>query len=182
MINFLPPEAKAAVRKEYVIRTGSVWAVLLALVALIGAALLIPTYVLLLGQLDALAMEVVETENATSAEAYKIAHSALEKAQTLALQLRVDDTGPTPSQVLRETQKAQTNSISISGFSYQYSDAAPTAVEIRGVAATREALAQFSAALERNPLFARAEVPVSDLAEARDLPFTLAITLAQSKN
>lgn len=180
MINFLPPEAKSAVKREYVVRTISVWALLLAIVALVGAVLLLPTYVLLTREFDALAIEVVRTENDASTQAYEAAHTALEKAYTLALQLGVVFRGPTASEVLREVQKVQLSPITISGFSYEHTGTKVEKVEIRGIAATREALAEFSAALERNPLFARAVVPVSDLAEDHNLSFTLTIALAQS--
>ena len=187
MINFLPPEATRAVKREYVIRTLSVWALLVALVALVAVVLLIPTYVLILHQLDALAMEVVVAENSASTHGYETARVALENTQTLATQLTVDHTGPTGSEVWRAIQDAQLNSITISAFSYEQTNAKspqgaslPQMVEVRGVAATREALAAFSAALERNPLFARAAVPVSDLAEDHDLPFTLNILLANT--
>ncbi len=180
MINFLPPEAKTVVKREYVIRTIGVWALLLAAVALVVVLLLLPTYVLVVQQLNALATEVVQTENATSTHAYETARTALEKTQTLALQLGVVYAGPTASAVLRGVQEVQTSAITISGFSYERTGTAVEKVEVRGVAATREALTEFSTALERNPLFARATVPVSDLAADRDLSFTLTIALAKN--
>ncbi len=180
MINFLPPEAKIAVKREYVIRTLSVWALLLAVAVLVEVVLLLPTYVLLWGQLEALAIEVVQAETDGSTQAYQTARTELEKAHALALRLSVATEGLAASDVFREIQKTQPDSIILSGFSYEHASAEVETVEIRGIAETREALAEFSAALERNPLFLRADVPVSDLAEARDLSFTLSITMAQS--
>lgn len=178
MINFLSPETKQAVKREYVTRVASVWMLLIAGVATVGAALLAPTYVLLVRQLDALSQEIVTLENESDAERYLATRDALSGAHSLALQLAVSYPGPTPSQILTEVQKAQTDTIVISGFSHERAADRPDAVKVQGTAATREALAQFAAALERNPIFTRAEVPVSDLASDRDLPFTLTIVLA----
>ncbi|MBI4086689.1 hypothetical protein HY416_01760 [Candidatus Kaiserbacteria bacterium] len=181
MINFLSPEAKQAVKREYFTRVVSVWMLLLAAVATVGAALLGPTYVLLIRQLDALSQEIITLEKESDTEQYLATREALSGAHDLALQLAVSYSGPTPSQILTEVRKSQTDAIVIYGFSYERAVGRPDAVTVRGTASTREALAQFTAALERNPLFARAEVPVSDLASDRELPFTLTIVLAEKK-
>lgn len=178
MINFLPPEAKSAVRREYAIRAVGAWLLLLAVVAAVEIVLLLPTYVLLARQLDALAAEIVRTEDVSATEAYKTTHAALAKAHTLAGQLHVAHAGPVASKVLDAIQAAETDAVALSGFSYAHTGIAVKSIQVRGIAATRGALAEFSAALERNPLFARADVPVSDLADDRNLEFTLTIVLA----
>lgn len=179
MINFLPPEAKIAVKHEYRMRAISIWMLSLATATTVGVLLLLPTYVWLKGEREALATEVIQSNSATGTEAYVTARTALMKAQTLAVQLKLVSPGPTASEVLREIQKGQTSAITTSGFSYEYNGTSTPQVAIHGIAETREALAAFSAALERNPMFVRAEVPVSDLAKDRDLPFTLTLTLAK---
>ena len=180
MINFLPPDAKSEVQREYLVRTVGVWAVLVSAVAIVTTVLLVPTYVLLTHQLDALALEVATADDESHAEAYTTARAALADTHTLALQLDMSRTGPTASEALHEVQRIQTDAIRVSGFSYAHTDDAEQTMEVRGIAATREALAGFAAALERNPLFARAEVPVSDLAADYDLPFTITITIADT--
>ena len=177
MINFLPPEAKSAVKREYMLRTISVWALLLTAVAAVITAFLLPTYVLLLRQVDALELDAVRTEGNSNKHLYQAARTALEKAQTLAEALAVIPAGPTAYEVLRAIQAVQTDSITLSGFSYEHNGTSVSAVTVRGTAATREALVEFSSALEREPLFARATVPVAALAKDRDLPFTLSVTL-----
>lgn len=178
MITFLSPEAKRVVTREYFVRVASVWALLFAAVAVAVAVLLLPTYVLLLRQLEALSLQAAAPEDEANTEHYEAVHAALSKAHVLARQLNASDAEPAASAVLREIQKAQTSSIVISSFFYEDTGAEAKGVRIEGIAATRESLAQFSAALERNPLFARAEVPVADLAADRDLSFTLTIVLA----
>ena len=177
MINFIPPEAKAAVKREYIVRAASVWALLLAAVATVITVLLVPTYVLLLGQLEALSKEIVRMDEGSGTE-YTEARATLGKTQQLAVELNVPTVRPTPSEILREIQNVQLRTIAISGFSYLHDGTKVTTLTIEGIAATREALAEFSAALEKSPLFARAAVPVSELAEDHDLPFTLTLTLA----
>lgn len=178
MINFLPPEAKSAVRREYVIRALGAWSLLFAVVAMVGTVLLLPTYVLLTRQLDALAAEVVRAEDVSATEAYKTTHDALATANALAVQLRVAHAELVASKMLDAIRSAQTDAVTLSGFSYTHTGTAVKSVQVRGIAATRGALAEFSAALERNPLFARADVPVSDLADDRNLEFTLTIVLS----
>jgi hypothetical protein len=179
MINFLPPEAKTLVKREYRTRLASVWGLLLGGIGAVGAGLLAPTYVLLVNQLDALASPVVGTQDQSKVEAYKTSREDLAKTQALATQLAVPRRHPAASDVLRQVQDAESSGIAILGFTYEYTDTEVTALEVNGVAATREALAQFSAALERDPLFLHADVPVSSLATERNLPFTITITLAE---
>lgn len=179
MINFLSPEAKSAVRREYLVRVASMWTLLVSAVAAVTVLLLLPTYALLARELDALAIEVVQTESDAGMQEYKTTRTAFEKAQTLAVQLALATSGPSASEILYEIQKAQTRSIALSGFSYTHTGTTTAkVVTVRGIAATRAALTEFSAALERSPLFVRAEVPVSNLAEEQNLPFTLTIVLA----
>ena len=179
MINFLPPEAKTLVKHEYRIRLASVWALLLAVVAATGAGLLVPSYVLLGRQIEALLLSDAGIRDESKVEAYKASRQDLVKAQALAAQLAVPRRHPAGSDVLRQVQDARSRSITISNFAYTYSDAGVELLRVDGVAATREALTQFSATLERNPLFLRADVPVSSLVAERDLPFTITITLAE---
>lgn len=179
MINFLSPEAKSDIRREYWMRVLSVWGFLLSAVAFSSVALLAPTYLLLVRQLDALASEVAQMAEDV-ADTYQTDRATLESAQVLVSQLGVSVPGPTALVVLREVRAAQTGAITLSSFSYTHNGTVVETVGVHGVAATREALVQFSATLERNPLFVHASVPVSDLAEDRDLPFTLTIIVAKA--
>ena len=178
MINFLPPDAKSEVHREYGIRVASVWALLLSGVAIVATILLVPTYVLLARQLDALALEVVGSDVESQSREYTAGQGELADALAFARILDTRPVGPTAAEVLREIQKVQTYAVRVSGFSYTHTGTAVQGVEVRGVAATRTALADFAAALERDPLFARADIPVSDLAAEHDLPFTITIALA----
>lgn len=176
MITLLPQEAKRAIRREYILRVAGVWALLAAAAAAAGALILVPAYVLLMYETNALALETSTMRDDEQTVLYASARAELEKVQLLARQLDMPAKSPSPSAALGEIRTLQPSEVTLSGFAYVADE--PARIEIRGVSATREALVAFTDLLERNPLFARAEVPFSDLAEDRDLPFTVSVSLA----
>ncbi len=170
------------IKREYWTRTLSVWGLLLVGVLVVVIALLVPTYILLVHQVEALSFETVTAANSESRVAYEEAQKSLKKTQTLVQQLSQPHVGPNPSSVLDTIRNMQTDILLLSGFSY--TDTAnvedPVQMQIHGIARTRAALVQFSAELNRNPLFTQVEIPVSDFAPDHDLSFTATVLLSSN--
>ena len=177
MANLIPPDAKKVVRKEYWYRTLSVWLFLISLPLLVFSTLLVPTYILFSSQIRALLLEE-QYMQMNNSEMYKSAVSTIQEANMVAQQLEdTQDTLPS-SEILNAIEAAQSSTISLSRFTYQRSGNTIHTIMLGGTATDRASLASFKEVLERNPLFVQAEVPVSDLAKDRDLPFTIEISVA----
>lgn len=173
MINLLPPIGKKRVQREYLVRTAGVWALLLSAVLGVFVLLLIPTYVLLSRQLDALSLEIFRLEDAQEITIYQDSREQVEESNALAAQLATDLHRKSVSDIVAQIEAAQTKNISLSGI--VYTEEGGSRVEVSGTAATRESLVLFVETLKRSPSFLEATVPVGDLAPDRALPFTLTL-------
>lgn len=180
MINLIPPDSKKVIKREYLLRTATVWMALFSIVGIITVILLVPTYVLLSKSLEAVAIETREGDEDFDSDAYQALRAEFKKTHQIAQRLAITATTTPASEILADIQAVQTNDIMMTGFVYENDGAVIKKVEVRGIASTRAALAAFSATLEQNPRFARADVPVSSLTNDRDLPFVLNITIAKT--
>lgn len=176
MANLLPPDAKKNVRKEYWLRTASVWTLLLAICFVIFVALLVPTYVLIGAQHRAVTLQDSDLE--INNEAYSESVVAIERANTLARQLQKTPQHLLPSEALSVIESVQDDAIVLTGFFYTTSEDAEDTISVTGIAANRTTLVSFRETLERSPFFKEATVPVSDLVRDQNLPFTITITIA----
>ncbi len=181
MMDFLPQDARTAVRREYRLRLGILSALLCAAALSAGAVLLAPAYLSLVYEIDARRVEDARGDTAAETAAYERARAELAEAEALASRLGVSERAPALSALVREIQKtaAQTDALTIAGISYERPAAGVNeTVTVQGTAATRETLTWFTAALEQSPRVAHAEVPLAALAAERNLPFTITLTLA----
>lgn len=179
MINLIPPEGHRALKREYRLRVGATLALLFAGVALLLAAALIPTYILVGAQINAFAIE--GEEEGDKEDALTDITNELELTKELLTQLKVPQTGVPTSFIIEEIQNKIPEGVT---FDTYYTAPGPDGFErvhVQGTATTREALARFKQELESSPMFETAEVPISDLARETNLTFTVTITLTQKK-
>jgi glutathione S-transferase len=176
MSNLLPPEGKKTVKTEYWVRTASVWAILWSLV--FGAIVLMlgSTYMLLSSRLETVRAETAQKAN-DATTSFQEAKNAILRANTFATKLAKTSSLPATSRVLSELDHELSSEIALTAVALAPNDKT-LELEVRGVAKTREALAQFVERLKRNPYFADARVPVSDLARATDAPFGITVIIS----
>ena len=173
MINLLPPEGKKRVRTEYWVRVVAAYFALTGLVFLIGAILLLPTYFYISFQASALAVSGQELEGDTQS------YEALEKEIQLAndiSRLLVD----TPeyieaSAVIDEIYAVAGDRIDVNSIRILKEGRMITSVVVSGSALDRSALVAFRDGAEASEYFATVELPLSNLAEDRDIPFSLTL-------
>ena len=180
MTNLIPPKAKRTIKREYWVRTFSVAAILTGLVAVVVALTAAPIYAMLSFQLDGLRLERGQGDEGTTTE-YENAVTEIKAANTAANQLITSKNDVLSSVVLGEISAMLTSDITLTGFSYAAQEGVINVVTVRGVATTRASLVAFKDALERKPLFARADVPVSSLAESTNISFELTVSLAKNE-
>lgn len=175
MTNLIPLEGKKLVKKEYVLRIFAVWSLLLTGVLVALSFMLLPTHVLLIGRLDALSLEYNELI-AEDVSQYQDAREAIKEANILAARLNFNQKTALPYEITKRINDVLSTNVTLLGFLYSNNDG-ELDVQIRGTAATREALVTFIDKLKRDPLFTEATIPVSDLAREINLTFTAVLAI-----
>lgn len=172
MINLIPTTARSKIVTEYWLRVVAVWMFLFGTGCLVVASLLLPTYMLLRGELTALRNEVIDNEArvASFSTSAKELAQAMERAQTL---LAVSGTPVT--QFDARLNEIAGSAVAIESALFTLGTSTVT-ITITGIAETRSALATFRDAVEASPEFANTVLPISSLIKDRDLDFTMTIT------
>lgn len=171
MINLIPKEAVVYLRREYRSRAITVWSVLMGCAALITAFLLLPTYVLVDSQITAYELEYNKTTDKTST--FSDIADQVRQSNDLAGRL-LEETEYTSPRVLTETLEAiASEGIFISSISLKADQQSP--INVVGIAETRSRLAAFRSDLESHSWFERVNLPLSDLANERDINFSLQV-------
>lgn len=176
MINLVPPTARTQIRTEYWVRVVSVWALVVAGSLVIVALLLLPPYVLVSSQ------ESVYADSAAAARgevaAADEAEAALQAANSQSQRVISAQQQPRFLPVLSRIEAMTPPAVALREFRFRRSESGGVApVSVTGVAATRQALADFRDTLEADPGIERVDLPISNLANDRDLTFSITIHL-----
>lgn len=177
MSNLIPPEARKKIITEYWMRVASVWLVLAAMAACTVVAFLLPTYVLVNSQVQL--YEASAQEASAQVASYDASAKALVAASQQA-RLIVEGARRRPVLSVYDTVRdiVDTYGVQVSSYQFVPKEAQISEVKIEGVADTRLSLAGFRDALAANPLIARVDLPISNLAKDRDISFSLSLVIA----
>ncbi len=175
MANLLPQKGKRAVTVEYWTRVAVVWMFLLSGALLAVAILMVPTYVLITAQYEALSVRFNSMRE--QQETFAAFEKEVEAANTLARYVDQNDRTRSASALVDEIEAMSGETILITHYSFSQTESAIESVTIGGVAADRAALAAFRDALASDERFASAVLPISTLAADRDVPFSIVLTL-----
>lgn len=178
MANLIPPDAKRELKIQYWIRVATVWCVLVGVAFLVAAAVNAPAFVLVQSQLGAFSGEYNLAKE--QADAFTKAQEKINEANSLVALLTSQGTTTSLMQVSDILDTISGNEVEITAIRFEKTAEAITAIAVSGVADTRLALATFSDDLESHPLFAEAEVPISNLAKDRDISFNISIIPSDS--
>lgn len=173
MINLIPPEAERVVKREYLFRVGGTLSLLVGATFVVLTVALVPTYVLIGAQINT---SVRETETSGEDEAFREADAEVKTTRELVRQLGGETKGPRTSEAIEAIEALAPAGITLSTFIVEDGKGTIVRVQIQGTATSRETLASYRTAIEGSPLFAKAEVPIADLARDVDLPFTITVT------
>lgn len=176
MINLIPPSAQKQVTREYWVRVASVWLFLLGTALLIVSILNAPVYVLVRSQLGTYLQEFTLANN--QSETYKSSEATIVKSNSIA-QLLTKSEQITPfSEIIDEleTQATAGGGVSITSFNLSRKDGIIAPMTITGVADSRLQLSEFRDALEKNPRFESATLPLSSFAKDKEIPFSVTLT------
>jgi hypothetical protein len=179
MINLIPAEAKKHLVREYWIRSVTVWFFLWAFVLVLGVALLVPSYVLLNLQVKAYS-ETAETAGEKNANFEAVAKE-LERASKTAASLSDHLSHPPMTSYIELLRSFETDSISVTQVGLERDGDKIGLIKMNGIAADRQALAAFRNRMLEDELIETVDLPISNLAKDRQIPFELSITMVKEK-
>lgn len=175
MANLIPPKARTVVTREYWVRTATVWMLLAAGAGVVTAVFMAPTYVLVSMQHDALENRAATVRS--QQESYAAAAEEIERANALIEHIDRNREAVSAVALIKTLDTLTGSSVSITRVSFMQDRRAVEPIAISGVAANRTALANFRDALEASDLITSVDLPISNLAGDRDIPFSITLEL-----
>ncbi len=175
--NLLTKENKKTLQREYLMRTGSVFAFAIAAAVFSGIAALFPAHIGLRTDL-AILLDEATRHQAEVAEDVERPFETL--ADTARLVTRVDTalSAPPVTDGIALMLTLRPATVAITAMSLERD---PSRISIEGTAATREALVGYVRALRESPRFESVTDPISDLARSTDLAFRLQFTMVSEE-
>lgn len=177
LLDLLPEDRRRKIRRAYILRVGTVAAVLGIVLVAAAAALLVPTHIYLVSALKAQSVRLVSVESTISAADQTALGKRLATLSADATEIAQLGTTPSASALIREVLAIGRPGIVLTGISYTPSQ---STLALSGVAATRNDLRAYQLSLAATPRFVNAALPVSSYAKDRDILFAITITLATS--
>jgi hypothetical protein len=173
--NLLPVEHKKKLKQEYLLRSVTVWSLLMSGAFLVGFVALVPSYVNTVWELEAVEQEYQEklalAQNAENQEA-----TIMETTEMIQVFLH-EHQQEKITFILSEILRVKPEGIYITGFSYNRGN---RNVLLEAVSAKRDLVAPYARALEENEIFTTVPIPIADLAKNTDLSFRLVIGLDET--
>lgn len=177
MINLIPETAKRKLFLEYWIRAVSVWGVVWSVALLVSAALLLPTYVLISTQIGVFAASAEEASQKVAA--YDDVAAELGRASVQSRQAIDSLRQPQLSAAILKVLETEGQSVTVNSVVIARDGARFEPISISGQADDRQSLASFRDALLELPWVVAVDLPISNLAQDRDISFTLSVGVAE---
>jgi hypothetical protein len=179
MINLIPTSAKKSLIKEYWLRAITVWFFLWTVALLLGIFIMIPSYVLINSQVSAYKdWAESATEKKTSYEALA---KDLERSGKWAKLIKDNSELPRISKYIALFRSLEGSGVTVSNISIVYGDKGLEPIIIIGTATSRQALAAFRDNVLAQDSVKSVDLPLSNLAKDRDIPFEISVTIDNEK-
>lgn len=175
LTNLLPDERIRAFRRSYFFRLASCAALTVALLAIIHAALLLPSYLYLHDEVTLAQAHLDEIAANLASSGEGEMQARLARLEGDASRLVALSSAPSATAAISAVLSIPRSGISISGFTF-HTPSPGGRLAITGTAATRESLRQYALALSKLPFAKSAELPLSAYAKESDIPFTITLT------
>lgn len=178
MINLIPPDARKMVQIEYWVRVASVWLVLMSIASVVLVMLLLPSLVLVHSQLAAYENQYKHASEQN--DSYEKLEEEVSLANTISAHLVDNEYSDLFSRLLTELNVINGEQIVLDYVGMNRVEGKIDSISISGSAYSRSDLVAFKDRIEGHSFFETAELPLSNLAKDRDVPFN--ITIITSKN
>ena len=175
MINLIPPAAKKSIIRDYWMRVVAVSLFALSAVLFALAALLVPAYVLVSSQLTSL--EATAASRSADASAFKEVEAEVKAANAIARMLQNETTDIKSFELIKTFETIGPRSVTVKGVEITRNRTKFTELTVTGVAADRTALVAYRDAVLADERFITAELPISNFAENKDIPFSIDVEI-----
>lgn len=175
MANLIPQDAKKIVVREYWLRVASVWMFLLTVAGLIIGALMVPTYILIDSQHQALANRFSDARS--QHDAFASATESITRANTLARYLDRSNNTITFIDLKKMVEASAGQAVTVQQYTFSQEPNKPSPLTISGVASNRTELIAFKDALLTQAVFSDVELPLSNLAGDQNVSFSMTLTV-----
>lgn len=177
MRNLLPTENTRTLLGEYYARLAIVGGLLLSLALVVGILSLTPSFLSLNTQERILIDQMRFADNRLAEEGGDVPGAALEQARREIAFLEAHTAESYISSRIAALLNERPEGIRVTSISFRASEGdGASSLTLSGVSATRENLIAFKQQMEKQTDFESVRLPVSNLAEERDLPFSVIIT------
>ncbi len=179
MINLIPTEAKKRLLREYWLRAVTVWFFLWSCAIFLGVTLLVPSYVLINLQTKAYAVSAQAANEKN--ENYESIAKELEQASKVAATVSEQFARPTMTQYIERINSLESADARVNRVLLAREGESVRELSISGIAANRQALADFRNRLRADNTVESVDLPISNLAKDKDIPFELTVTFVKPK-
>ncbi len=173
MVNLITPKHRTELRRLYITRLATVFGLVCTGVGIGVAVLLLPTYLLIRGEVSQSAEYVQAASDIASQRAKGQSPETLQRFQESVQLLTDAGREPTTATILERTTQDLPRGVAITSVALTYSEKGDAKISISGVARTRAELIAYSNQLKKNPELTDVLVPVSDLVADVDGDFTI---------
>lgn len=178
MYSLLPEQNIKAIQREYRLRLVAVFVCFLAVVLVIGAFALVPSYILSREQESQAQSNVASMKQQRAAKGVDQNERDLISAQALITAAKQHSDGTALSAIVEHIVAHHVAGVLVTSFAINREATSTALIQMSGLAMTRERLVAFKKELERDPAVKKVELPVSDLAKSKDIQYNILVTLA----
>ncbi len=170
--NLLTKEYKKRITQEYLLRLGTVCALLMTVAFFVGIASLVPSYLDLV--MNMRANKTILSNGSEDAKDNKELLGEIKETSFLMSVLEKGTEKEKLSDIVRDVLELRPEGVVVVGYRYERTSGKLT---VDGIARTRDLVAPYARSLEASDRFTEVPVPIADLAKNTDLEFTLSATL-----
>ncbi len=175
--NLLPTPRIKMARRNYFLRLTTVAVLLLALLVVVEAVFLLPTYLYLKQKENAAATQLSQLSASSQTSGEKSVEAQLNILQSEAGYLAKLNQASSASATIRALLAVPRVGVTLDGFTFTpASNGTPATTELSGIATTREALQSYNTALGQLPFVSSANFPIGDYAQESNIQFTITLT------
>lgn len=177
MINFLPEKIKKEVKKEYFIRSLTVFLSSFFVVSIFIIVFLMPSFILAITRKESITQQLnmikgsAISQNTETLNRVKIVN---EVVKVLSLNT---DSPKLVSDLIKSVIQIKNSNIKISAISTEGDSNKFTKIVLRGFSNTREGLTKYTKDLKTLDIFSEVNLPVSSLVKSSDIDFVISLTL-----
>lgn len=173
MLNLLPPGAQKRLRHEYHFRLMVTVGVLLLAVVLVSLVLIFPSYVAVGAKHASLERKKNIADSSPTRTARQDVFTSLKETQALVTRAASLEKSVPPTAVLNPLLMNRTQGITFSAVGYHKVSDTEASISVEGIARTRNDLVAFVSKLRSLPDISNVGLPVSNLADSTNIPFTV---------